>query len=84
MIAAPQHIEHVTQRGLADLATHAIAINVQNLLHRFQSLAAQNLAQIVLRERNALADRLLNVLLKLRRNGFQQLLTEPGTAPAAS
>ena len=34
VIAAPEHVEHVAQRGLADLAALAVAVDVEHLLHR--------------------------------------------------
>ena len=56
VIAAPQHVQHVAQRGLADFAAEAIAVDIENFLNGFELLAAQNLAQFVLRERQALAE----------------------------
>ena len=49
VVAAPEHVEHVAQRRLADLAAQAVAVDVEHLLHRLQPLAAQDLAQLVLR-----------------------------------
>ena len=51
MIAAPQHVEHVAQRGLADFAALAVAVNVQHFLHGLQLLAAHDLAQLLIGER---------------------------------
>ena len=71
VVAAPHHIEHIAQRRLTDFTANAIPVDLQNFLHGSQSLAAQNLAKLVLGERDALAERLLRFFLKLRRNGLQ-------------
>ena len=53
VIAAPEHVEHVAQRRLADLAADAVAVDLEHLLHRLQLLAAQDVAQLVLGKRQA-------------------------------
>ena len=83
VIAAPQHVEHVAQRRLADLAARAVAVDVEHLLHRLQPLAAQDLAQVVLRERHAAAQHLLAFLLEVRRDRPQQVLAQRRAAAAA-
>ena len=83
VIAAPDHVEHVAQRGLADLAALAVAVDVEHFLNRLQLLAAEDLAQVVLRKRHASADDLLRLLLKVRGDGFQQRLTERRAASAS-
>ena len=34
VVAAPQHVEHVAERRLADLAADAVAVDLEHLLHR--------------------------------------------------
>ena len=59
VIAAPQHVHHVAQRGLADFAAVAVAVNIQHLLHGAETLAAHDIAQFILSERNAFAQNFL-------------------------
>ena len=83
VVAAPQHVQHITQRRLADFAAHSIAVNLQHFLDGAQSLASQDLPQLAFREGDALAQRLLRFFLKLRRNGLQKLLANFGATPTA-
>ena len=53
VVAAPQHIEHVTQRRLADLTAFAVAIYREHLFDRLQLLSADNLAQTLVGEGHA-------------------------------
>src|SRR5262249_44778874 len=83
VIAAPDHVEHVTERRLADLAALAVAVDVEDLLHRLEPLAAQDLAQVILRERPPAAQDLLSFFLEVRRHRAQDVLTERRTASTA-
>ena len=64
--AAPQHVHHVTQRRLTDLAAMAVTIDIQRLLYGTNALTAQNFTQFFFSERNALAQNFLDFFLKLR------------------
>ena len=83
VVAAPQHVEHVAQRRLADFAAQAIAIDLQHLLDGLELLAAQDFAQVVFRERNTGAERFLRLFLEFRRHGLEELLAKRGATAAA-
>jgi phage-related holin len=65
----------IAQRRLADFAAVAVAVNIHHLLHGAETLAAHDIAQFVLSERNALAQNFLRLLLKFRHDSLEQLLT---------
>ncbi len=83
VIAAPQHVEHVAQRRLADFAALAVAVDVEHFLHRLQLLRAHDVAQLLLRERHAGAEYFLRLFLEIRRDRSQQLLAQAGATSAA-
>ncbi len=74
MVSAPQHVQHVAQRGLANLAALAVTVDVQNLLHRLQLLPAHDFAKLLVGERQAGAQRSSGLLLKFGHHRAQQLL----------
>src|SRR5579871_6829582 len=83
MVAAPHHVHHIAQRRLAEFAADSVPINIQDLLHRTQPLAPHHLPQLLFTMRHTFAERLLLLLLKLRRNCLQQMLAKFRTAPAS-
>ena len=83
VVSAPQHVEHVAQRRLTNLAANSIAIDLEHFLDRLQLLTAQNVAQVVFRKREAFANRLLGFFRKFRRHRLENLLANIGAAPAA-
>ncbi len=76
VVAAPEHVEHVAERRLADLAADAVAVDLEHLLHRLQPLAAQDVAQLVFGKRQAAADDGLALVFELGRDGAQQFLAQ--------
>ena len=69
VVAAPEHVQHVAERGLADFAAEAVAVDVEHLLHRLQLLAAQDVAQLVFAERHARAEHAFGLVLEVGRDG---------------
>ncbi len=84
MPAAPQHVQHVAQRRLADLAALAVSVHVQDFLHRFQLLPAHDVAKLLIGERQAGAQRRPGLLLEFRRHRAQQLLAQTRAASATA
>src|SRR5262245_43796115 len=66
VIAAPDHVHDVAERGLADLAAFAIAVDVQHVLHGAQLLRAHDVAQLFLWEGDTGAEHFLLVFFELR------------------
>ena len=83
VITAPDHVEHVAERGLADFTAVPVAVDVQDVLHRLEPLAAENLAKVVLRIGDAAAQDLSGLLFELRRDGLEQRLAQLRAAAAA-
>ena len=73
VIAAPDHVDDVAERRLADLAALAVAVDVEHFLHGPQLLRAHDVAQFLLRKRHARAEDFLLVFFELRRDGLQQV-----------
>src|SRR6266567_2777423 len=71
VITAPQHVHHIAQRRLADFAAVAVAVNIENFLHGTEPLAAHDIAQLILGERNALAQNFLRRFPKFRHHSFE-------------
>ena len=80
VIAAPDHVHHVTERRFADFAPVPVSIDFQDFLDRAQFLTAQNFPKVVLCKRNALAQDFPGLFLEFRSHGFEQLLAKRGAA----
>src|SRR5215472_8893686 len=76
--AAPDHVHHVTECGLAGGAAGGITVNVEDLLDRTQALGADDFAQLVFAEGQALAQGFLFLLFEFRGNRFEELQAKFG------
>src|SRR5262249_45471414 len=83
VVAAPDHVEHVTQGRLADFAARTVAVDLEHLLYGFQTLTSKDLAKVVPREWPTAAEDLLAVLFEVGRDDAQDVLTERSAAAAA-
>jgi len=82
VIAAPDDVHHVTQSRLADFAAEAVAIDVEELLHGKNALAANDVAQLLFAVRQALAENAFGLFLKLWNDGLGKLLAVFGATAA--
>src|SRR6185312_16467657 len=83
VIAAPDHVYHVAERGLAHLAAVRVSVDIEYFLNRLQLLRPDHLPQILLRKRHAFAQHFFRLFLEARGHGLEDLLAYAGAASAS-